>query len=82
MTKNSIVQISSKGDKNISVRSHKEEFLRKIYRFRKIGNMTTISRHKGNSVITRGAAILKHWNFVIKGVPVESFVGSSTGTHC
>lgn len=78
-----MTQISSIYDKNISVRSHKEEFLRKIYRFRKVGNMTTISRHKGNSVkIQEVGATLKHWSVGIKKVPVESFVGSSTGTHC
>lgn len=27
-------------------------------------------------------ATMKHWNFVTKKVPVESFVGSSTGTSC
>ena len=82
MSNKSIIQISFIGDKNNSMCYYKEE-LRKILVLCKTENMMTTPRHKGNSVKIREVEeTLKYWSLAAKEVPVESFVGSSTGTHC
>ncbi len=79
-----ITQIYYNKEKNALLCSHNEEFLRKILELHKIGSLLTAAfRPKGNSVQTQEVGVnLKYRSFCINEVPVESFVGSSTGTHC